>query len=59
MREAVIVSGSRTAIGNFGGSLKSVPVVELGTIVMKDVINRAGLRPVASKKMEEFREKSF
>ncbi len=54
MREVVIVSGSRTAIGNFGGSLKSVPVVELGTIVMKDVIKRAGLRPVASKKMEEF-----
>lgn len=46
MHDVVIVSGARTAIGNFGGSLKSVPVVELGSLVMKDVLKRAGLRPV-------------
>ncbi len=47
MREVVIVSGSRTAIGTFGSGLKNVPVVELGGIVMKDVLKRANLRPVA------------
>jgi hypothetical protein len=31
MQDVVIVSGVRTAVGTFGGSLKSVPVVELGT----------------------------
>lgn len=47
MREVVIVSGVRTPVGSFGGSLKSVPVVELGALVMKDVLKRIGLRPVA------------
>lgn len=47
MKEAVIVSAVRTAIGTFGSGLKSVPVVELGAIVMKDVLKRAGLRPVS------------
>ncbi len=46
MKEVVIVGGSRTAIGAFGGSLKTVPVVELGSIVMKDVLRKTGLRPV-------------
>jgi acetyl-CoA C-acetyltransferase len=46
MREAVIVSGSRTAVGAFGGSLKSVPVVELGALVMQTTVKRAGLTPV-------------
>jgi acetyl-CoA C-acetyltransferase len=52
MKEVVIVSGSRTAIGNFGGSLQSVPVVELGALVIKDALKRAGLRPVAGPQME-------
>ncbi len=47
MRDAVIVSGSRTAIGNFGGGLKTVPVAELGAVVIKDTIKRVGLRPIA------------
>jgi acetyl-CoA C-acetyltransferase len=51
MKEVVIVSGSRTAIGNFGGGLKDVPVVELGAIVMRDVLKRAGLRPIPSQEM--------
>jgi acetyl-CoA C-acetyltransferase len=51
MQEVVIVSGSRTAIGNFGGALKGVGVVELGSLVMKDVFKRAGLRPVVSDSM--------
>jgi len=47
MREVVIVGGSRTAIGTFGSGLKNVPVVELGAIVMKDVLKRVNLKPVA------------
>ncbi len=47
MREVVIVSGARTAIGAFGGGLASVPVAELGAIVMRNIFSRAGLRPVA------------
>ncbi len=45
MKEAVIVSGCRTAIGNFGGMLKNTPVVELGATVMHDTLERVGLRP--------------
>jgi len=51
MKEVVVVSGSRTAIGNFGGGLMNVPVVELGAIVMKDVLKRANLKPVANAAM--------
>lgn len=52
MREAVIVSGARTAIGNFGGGLKSVPVVDLGALVIRNTLQKIGLRPVASSQME-------
>ena len=45
MQDAVIVSGCRTAIGNFGGGLKSVPVVDLGATVIHDLFERAGLKP--------------
>ncbi len=48
MKEVVVVSGARTAIGNFGGSLKDMPVVELGALVIKEVIKKAGLKPVVS-----------
>ncbi len=54
MREVVIVSGSRTAVGSFGGSLKSVPVVDLGSYVMKDVLKRAGLKPAVSESEIQF-----
>ena len=47
MRDVVVVSGSRTAIGNFGGGLMNVPVVDLGAVVMKDVLKRVNLKPVA------------
>ena len=52
MKEVVIVSGSRTAIGNFGGALMTTPVVELGAIVMKDVLKKAGLKPVIDDNMK-------
>lgn len=47
MRNTVIVSGARTAVGTFGGSLKSTPVVELGVLVLKETLKKVGLRPVA------------
>ena len=51
MKEVVIVDGVRTAIGAFGGSLKTVPVVELGTIVMRALLQKAGFRPIVSDQM--------
>lgn len=45
MREVVIVSAVRTAIGTFGGSLKNIEVTELGAIVIKEALNRVGLDP--------------
>ena len=45
MKDVVIVSGVRTPVGSFGSSLKTVPVVELGKTVMKDVLKRVNLRP--------------
>lgn len=54
MKEVVVVGGARTAIGTFGSGLKTIPVVELGSIVMKDVFKRTNLRPVASEAMEAF-----
>jgi acetyl-CoA C-acetyltransferase len=54
MREVVIVSGVRTAIGTFGGSLKDVPVVQLGAIVIKEVLRRARLRPVAGEELLQY-----
>jgi acetyl-CoA C-acetyltransferase len=46
MTEAVIVSGVRTAIGNYGGALQDVPAVKLGSIVIKEALKRAGLKPM-------------
>jgi acetyl-CoA C-acetyltransferase len=54
MKEAVIVSGVRTPVGSFGGTLKAVPVVDLGTCVMKDVLKRVGLKPVVDAAQNEF-----
>ncbi len=54
MKDVVIVSGVRTPVGSFGGSLKSVSVVELGATVMKSVLKRAGLRPEADDAVKAF-----
>ncbi|MDW5300174.1 MAG: acetyl-CoA C-acetyltransferase [Sedimentibacter sp.] len=45
MKEVVIVSAVRTPIGSFGGSLKDVPAVELGTIVAIEALKRANVTP--------------
>lgn len=44
-KEIVLAGAVRTAIGSFGGSLKDVPVADLGTVVIKEAINRAGIKP--------------
>ena len=48
MRDVVIVAGKRTAIGSYGGSLKDVPVVDLGATVLKESLKAVGLRPQTS-----------
>ena len=45
MKELYVVNCCRTAIGSFGGSLKDVPATELGAIVVKEALNRAGVKP--------------
>ena len=59
MREAVIVSGARTAVGEFGGSLKGVSVVEMGRVVIKEALKRAGLRPAISDFVKSCRPTAF
>lgn len=59
MREVVIVSGIRTPIGNFGGSVKDTPVVELGALVIKETLKRAGLRPETSPDLMNFEPKAL
>ena len=59
MKDVVIVSGARTAVGEFGGSLKDVSVVELGKVVMKEAIKRAGLRPAISDFIKSGRPAAF
>lgn len=45
MKKAVIVSAARTPVGKFGGSLRDIPAHQLGSIVIKEAIVRAGLQP--------------
>lgn len=44
MKDVVIVSAVRTAIGSFGGTLKDTPPVELGAIVLQAALDRGGIR---------------
>ncbi|MBR4099202.1 MAG: acetyl-CoA C-acetyltransferase [Clostridium sp.] len=45
MKDIYVVNCCRTAIGSFGGSLKDTPAVDLGAIVIKEALNRAGVKP--------------
>lgn len=46
MREKVVLAGAaRTPIGNFGGSLIDIPVEQLGALVLKEALRRAGIEP--------------
>jgi acetyl-CoA C-acetyltransferase len=44
-REVVVLSGVRTAIGGFGGSLKDSPPSELAALCVREVVSRAGAEP--------------
>jgi len=59
LKEVVVVSGARTAIGNFGGSLKDMPVVELGALVIKEAIKKAGLKPIVSDEVAGYAPESL
>jgi acetyl-CoA C-acetyltransferase len=44
-KDVVVLSGVRTAIGDFGGSLKDKPPTELGAAVVREAVKRAGIQP--------------
>jgi len=44
-RSVVVLSGVRTAIGTYGGSLKDVPPTQLGAVVVREAVKRAGVDP--------------
>jgi len=44
-RNVVVLSGARTAIGTYGGSLKDVPPTQLGATVVREAVTRAGVQP--------------
>ena len=46
-KKIVLASACRTAIGTMGGSLSTTPAAELGAIVIKEALNRAGVAPEA------------
>ncbi len=41
MGDVVIVSGVRTPVGSFGGTLKATPVVDLGALVLKETLKKS------------------
>lgn len=43
MRDVVVISGVRTAIGDFGGSLKNFSPSELGTMIVRETLQRANI----------------
>lgn len=45
MRDVVIIDAVRTPIGSFGGSMSEVPAVDLGVIVVKELVARTGIEP--------------
>ncbi len=59
MKDVVIVSGARTAVGSFGGSLKGVKCVDMGALVIKESLKRAGLRPRVSEFIKSCRPDTF
>lgn len=54
-REVVIVEGIRTPIGNFGGALRDVSAVQLGSLMVHEVLRKQGLRPVPPRENAMFR----
>jgi acetyl-CoA C-acetyltransferase len=59
MREVVIVSGARTAIGTFGASLKEVSAIKLGAIAIREVLKKVHLKPIVKKELLEVAPDAF
>ena len=45
LKEVVIVSGVRLPVGSFGGSLKDISAIDMGAMVVKEAVKRAGIAP--------------
>ncbi len=45
MRDIYVVNCCRTAVGSFGGSLKDIHPADMGAVVVKEALNRAGVKP--------------
>ena len=45
MKDVVIVSGVRLPVGSYGGSLKGFSAIDMGAMVVKEAVNRAGIQP--------------
>lgn len=54
MKKVAIVGGMRTPVGAFGGSLKKVPVVQLGATAIRGMLVKSGVRPIAGSDVGEF-----
>lgn len=54
MQDVVIVSASRTAVGAYGGTLKTTPVMDLGAVTLKETLKKKGVRPIASEECINF-----
>lgn len=45
LKDVVIVSGVRLPVGSYGGSLKTVSAIDMGAMVVKEAVKRAGIEP--------------
>lgn len=45
LKEVVVVSGVRLPVGSYGGSLKNTPAIDMGAMVVKEAVKRAGIKP--------------
>jgi acetyl-CoA C-acetyltransferase len=59
MKEAVIVSVARTAIGNFGGALQDVPATKLQAVAIKGALKKVGVRPGRSPELDFLAPNAF
>jgi len=59
MRDAVIVSTARTAIGNYGGALQDIPAAQLQAVTIKGALKKVGVRPGRDPQKDSFAPKAF
>jgi acetyl-CoA C-acetyltransferase len=59
MKEVVIVSAARTAVGTFGASLKDVSAIKLGAIAIGGAIKKARFKPIVKKDLLDVAPDAF